>query len=84
MEGEKESTNLEDDKRISKFLPKFIGKNCSISFNNSIFIPVLNESVLHLNAILLGYDSEYIYTSFAIANKTKNGVVTKNILIYLI
>ena len=64
----KEFLNVRDRKE-SKFLSNFIGKNCFISFHGEHYIPLLNERKRFINAILNGYDSISIYVSFAIASK---------------
>ncbi len=77
MEEEEETPHWKSKKGSSKFLEKFIGKNCSIGLKNNVYIHAYQRSYSSLNGIINGYDDTFIDVTIAVTHKDKKETITK-------
>ena len=74
---EEETPHWKSKRGSSKFLSKFIGKNCEIYLKVGAYMQAYNEFRTSLNGIINGYDDRFIDISITVTNKVKKETITK-------
>ena len=80
METETPHWEINNNKKSSKHLSKYIGKNCLICFKESFWFPPLSSmnSTNHMNAIIQEYDSDYLVVSLTVKKKVYSATLNLN------
>ena len=74
---EEETPYWENEKKFSKLLKKYIGKNCEIYLKRGFYSKANCEYKNSFNGIINGYDDIFIDVSITVTKKVKKENITK-------